>query len=155
MRAQRKCLLTALSAEIRTWLSRSWFYFCNNRLTGWHKCTRPIKEWGMVNQLNAISDYFNQLVGNSSVHNKLKSKAREKLWRHCDWLNEAAGQRDSNSIYTRVLTNGVIIYTAISMTRGHDREWKNDKYIQTRANIVFPTSSTIGYTHQISITSPT
>ena len=89
MRAQRKCLLTALSAEIRTWLSRSWFYFCNNRLTGWHKCTRPIKEWGMVNQLNAISDYYNQLVGNSSVHNKLKSKAREKLWRHCDWLNEA------------------------------------------------------------------
>lgn len=100
MRAQRKCLLTALSAEIRTWLSRSWFYFCNNWQTGWHKCTRPIKEWGMVNQLNAISDYFNQLVGNSSVHNKLKSKAREKLWRQCDWLNEAG--RGILTAFTRV-----------------------------------------------------
>lgn len=100
MRAQRKCLLTALSAEIRTWLSRSWFYFCNNWQTGWHKCTRPIKEWGMVNQLNAISDYHNQLVANSSVHNKLKSKTREKLWRQCDWLNEAG--RGILTAFTRV-----------------------------------------------------
>lgn len=90
MRAQRKCLLRALSAKIRTWLSRSRFYFCNNWLTGWHKCTRPIKEWGMVNQLNEILDYYNQLVGNSS----------EKLWRHCDWLNEAG--RGILTAFTRV-----------------------------------------------------
>lgn len=153
MRAQRKCLLTALSAEIRTWLSRSWFYFCNNRLTGWHKCTRPIKEWGMVNQLNAISDYFNQLVGNSSVHNKLKSKAREKLWRQCDWLNEAG--RGILTAFTRVSWRMELSSIRPSLWLVGQREGKNDKYIQTRANIVFPTSSTIGYTHQISITSPT